>query len=317
MPANSRLRWPELPSQVQGWAEAVLGAPIARVVHANGGFSPGTTDALFTADGRAAFLKAVHPSINAFSASLLRAEGEVLAALPAGAPVAELIDRHDERPDGWVALLLQHVEGAHPSLPWTENSIRGVLDQLHRFATRMTPAPIEGLQSVGDALADWEAFWPTLGSGGDLPPWLSTRVGRLHDLVRLAVDHLDGDTLLHLDLRADNLLLRPDGSLVIIDWPWAVRGAAWVDPTLLCIEFISSGDDSVRPDEWIDHVADQHGVPAAALVGLLVMALGFFETMTRLPPPPGLPTVRAFQRFQADALIAWLRTSRHATHLQG
>jgi hypothetical protein len=34
---------------------------------------------------------------------------------------------------------------------------------------------------------------------------------------------------------------------------------------------------------------------------------GFFLDIARQPPPPGLPTLRAFQRFQADALLPWSR----------
>ncbi|MDY7084291.1 MAG: hypothetical protein SYR96_04235 [Actinomycetota bacterium] len=30
------------------------------------------------------------------------------------------------------------------------------------------------------------------------------------------------------------------------------------------------------------------------------MAAGFLRDFSRLPPPPGLPSVRAFQRWQAD-----------------
>jgi hypothetical protein len=29
--------------------------------------------------------------------------------------------------------------------------------------------------------------------------------------------------------------------------------------------------------------------------------------VSRLPPPPGIPAVRAFQRWQFDALLPWLR----------
>jgi aminoglycoside phosphotransferase (APT) family kinase protein len=28
-----------------------------------------------------------------------------------------------------------------------------------------------------------------------------------------------GDTLLHLDLRADNMVIRPDGDVAFVDWP--------------------------------------------------------------------------------------------------
>src|SRR5205823_3715912 len=37
-----------------------------------------------------------------------------------------------------------------------------------------------------------------------------------------------GTTLLHADLRADNILLTPS-RVFFIDWPWASLGASWVD----------------------------------------------------------------------------------------
>jgi thiamine kinase-like enzyme len=40
-----------------------------------------------------------------------------------------------------------------------------------------------------------------------------------------------GQTLLHADLCADNLLLTSDG-VVVVDWPYAVTGAPWVDGLL-------------------------------------------------------------------------------------
>jgi Ser/Thr protein kinase RdoA (MazF antagonist) len=36
-----------------------------------------------------------------------------------------------------------------------------------------------------------------------------------------------GETLLHLDLRADNMLLTPDRA--VVDWPHARVGTPWVD----------------------------------------------------------------------------------------
>ena len=37
-----------------------------------------------------------------------------------------------------------------------------------------------------------------------------------------------GSSLLHLDVRADNLLLTADG-VCFTDWPWAATGAPWLD----------------------------------------------------------------------------------------
>ena len=37
------------------------------------------------------------------------------------------------------------------------------------------------------------------------------------------------------DIRADNLLLTPDGTVRIVDWPWACVGPAWLDAALLLV----------------------------------------------------------------------------------
>ena len=128
-------------------------SPVVRVEHATGGYSPGTTDALFCANDTAGFLKAVHPSINPHSPALLRAERHVTAQLPAAAPVAQLIDAFDEGPDGWVALMLQYVEGHQPPLPWTNDAIAAVLDDLTAFSASVTPSPVTGLKGAGTELA--------------------------------------------------------------------------------------------------------------------------------------------------------------------
>ena len=316
MQPRKRITWHDLPRHLQGWAEEVLGGPVVRVVHAEGGYSPGTTDALFTAGGRSGFLKAVHPSINPDSPTLLRAERRVLAHLPPDAAVARMIDSFDEGSDGWIAVLLAHVPGQQPPLPWSSTSIARVLAQLEVFAAGVTPAPVPDLARASTALAALCSFWPELAAVEDLDPWLAARVERLHEVAQWALTQVDGDTLVHLDLRADNLLVGSDGSLVIIDWPWAVRGARWVEQALLLIEFISSGDSSVDPDHWIGQLARTHRIEPLTVVGLLVGVLSYFEAGGRQPDPPGLPTLRAFQRFQADALRGWLRASVHARDLQ-
>ena len=54
-------------------------------------------------------------------------------------------------------------------------------------------------------------------------------------------------------------MLRTDGRLIVVDWAWAVRGAAWLDPALLVIEFISSAEPDVDADAWVARIADEIG----------------------------------------------------------
>ncbi|MFI7404394.1 aminoglycoside phosphotransferase family protein, partial [Streptomyces sp. NPDC049541] len=39
----------------------------------------------------------------------------------------------------------------------------------------------------------------------------------------------------------------------------------------------------------------------------LAALAGYFVAHALQPPPPGLPTLRAFQRAQGDTALAWLR----------
>ncbi|HSN43892.1 MAG TPA: hypothetical protein VLR88_07525, partial [Propionibacteriaceae bacterium] len=110
----------------------------------------------------------------------------------------------------------------------------------------------------------------------------------------------------HQDVRADNLLIRHDGSVAIIDWPWAAVGAGWFDAVTLLI--------NVRlydPTFDVDAVLETHpvfvGVPPRAVDAVLAGMAGFFVEAARQPPLPGLPTLRAFQRDQGEASVTWLR----------
>ena len=51
----------------------------------------------------------------------------------------------------------------------------------------------------------------------------------------------------HWDIRVDNLLRRPGGEIVFLDWGAAARGPAWVDPLLARLERVE--------DPWFDVAA--------------------------------------------------------------
>jgi hypothetical protein len=66
---------------------------------------------------------------------------------------------------------------------------------------------------------------------------------------------LTGDSLVHADMRADNLVLRADGTTItIVDWPWASLGATWFDRLMLlvnvrCYNGQLSTDIDADPDD--------------------------------------------------------------------
>jgi hypothetical protein len=48
-------------------------------------------------------------------------------------------------------------------------------------------------------------------------------------------------------------------------------------------------------------------VPDETINAALASLTGYFLGHSRRPPPPGIPTVRAFQAAQGNVALAWLR----------
>lgn len=131
---------------------------------------------------------------------------------------------------------------------------------------------------------------------------------------------MDGDTLAHFDLRSDNLLIRRGEGpvterVVVIDWPWALRAASWFDATVLTLELAAQVDPASieATDTALEHIAAHCGVTTSPLVDTLVGITGFYTWQSRTPGPPGLSTLRAYQRSLADGLTRWLQGTRLGT----
>jgi Phosphotransferase enzyme family len=305
---GERLDWADAPAWLREEVEARLGGRVAEAVTQPAGFSPGIAARLRLDDGRRAFVKAVGPEPNPDSPGIHRAEARTMAALPRSAPAPAFLWSLDRR--GWVALGFRG-RGRRP--PGPALAARGAPPgpgHGRRDGRRPGPAPA-GFPAVGDRLADSFVGWRRLAAaraGGDdlagLDPWAARHLDRLADLEAGWAAAADGPTLLHSDLRADNLLLTPT-RVVAVDWPWACVGAAWVDLLLLLPSVAMQGGPDPEPVFAAHPVAA--GADPSAVTTTLAAWAGFLVAGARLPPPPGLPTLRAFQRGQALVALDWLR----------
>lgn len=293
---GERLAWEHLPDELRAWVGEVLGSPVVEATSQPGGFSPGTADRVLTADGTRAFVKAVSPEQNPQTPDLHRREIDVLRTLVDVPEVPQLVAAHD---DGtWVALVVEDVEGRHPRLPWTHDELAATLHTLGGLAARSVPQAWPALQ---DELMGEMTAWSRLTATprpADLDPWLAAHAQELDELSRATLPRLAGEAVAHTDVRADNLLVQPDGAVRVVDWPWASRGATWFDAVTLLINVRWSGDLDVRP-----HLPAVHALGASRedVLGVLAGLGGFFVEASAQPPAPGLPTLRAFQDGQATA----------------
>jgi aminoglycoside phosphotransferase (APT) family kinase protein len=299
-----RIGWADIPHDVRSAIEEIIGGTVVEAVSQAGGFSPGTADRVRTANGRRAFVKAVSPAQNERSAEMHRQEARVTSALPAQVPSPRLLGCYD---DGyWIALALQDVEGRHPATPWLPSELKRVLSALDDLAESLTPSPLPDLPRAMDRFAEEFAGWRRIRADppADVHPWAAAHIDEFCALADHGLTALAGDTLVHMDIRADNLLLRPDKGVTIVDWPWACIGPAWLDTLLLSINVrLYGGHDT---DALLVGHSAVTGADPEDLAAVLTAFAGFFADAARQPSPAGLPTLRAFQRAQADVLLAWL-----------
>jgi hypothetical protein len=306
MDDHVRLAWADLPVHVRRGVEALLGAPVVEAVGQTGGFSPGTADRVRLADGRRAFVKAAGVEINPRTVELHRREAEVTAGLPSGVPAPALLGCYDE--GDWIALVMQDVAGRQPATPWDGSELAAALVALEALASAGTPAPpVVSQRPAGELLGNEFAGWKIVAADPppDLDPWAAANLDRLIDLAASGVTALRGDTLCHTDIRADNLLIDDAGRVTIVDWPWATTASAWFDALCLVMNVRLHGGhetDALLARSPLTASADPDDV-TAVLAGLA----GGFADLARQPPPPGIPTVRAFQRRHADLLLDWVR----------
>ena len=303
-----RLRWPDVPGRVRAAVEDRLGSPVVSAVSRSGGFSPGVAARLETADGRRVFAKAAGREPNPLTPQAHRQEARVAAALPAGAPVPRLLWSFEE--DGWVVLLFEHAEGRNPAVPWRTDELDRTLEALADLSELLTPSPLPAGGVVGDA-GGWSVVsgghWRRLGEERDarLDGWSARHLEDLAALEAEAPGAVRGDTLLHLDVRADNLLLGPGGRVLVVDWPHARVGAAWVDAVFFAPSVAMQGGP--RPEDLFErHPYSGRRADAEALTAVVAAVAGFFTREGLQPAPPGLPTLRAFQAAQGAVARDWL-----------
>jgi len=302
---GNRLAWDDLPVAVQALIEERLGSPVVASTSAAGGFTPGLASRVVTADGASTFVKAISAMQTPDGPRFYRREIAVASALPVSAPAPRLLWSHDT--GDWVILAFEYVEGRNPD-PRVQAELDAVLQALEGLAGALSPSPIAAPRLVDECRHDFSG-WQGLARTGS--PCLASFGAEVHralpQLAALEADWesaADGDALLHGDVRVDNMLITPAGRVVFVDWPHACLGSACVDLVLALPSLALAGVD---PQEVVRSHPLTRDVDPRALDHVVVAVAGMFVSSSLLPPPPGLPTVRDFQRHQGSACLQWLR----------
>lgn len=288
-----RLEWAHLPPMIRSAIETELGSPVVEAVSQRAGFTPGLASVLTCADGSRHFVKAASVRAQPQFAASYRIEARRLRSLPPEVLAPRLQWSLDD--EDWVVLGIEYVAGRAPARPWTTADLEAASAMLVETARLLTPAPGVGLESFVEEFAGFPAYWDDLG---DLPgaSKAATLAARYREVA-------DGDTLVHTDVRDDNVLLTGDGRVYLCDWNWPVVGAAWIDSLLLLIGPRGDGLDVETHLAAHPLLGD---VDPEAIDIVLALVTGYFLTSARRPAPSYSPYMREGQRWQGEVCWQWL-----------
>lgn len=303
-----RLTWAHLPPRVRAIVERHCGSAVVSAESRDSGFTPGFASVLTCADGSRHFVKAASTTAQSMFADAYREEARKLAALPSGIPAPRLRWVHDDRdaPGGWVVLGIEYVDARAPHRPWRLDELDACLDLCEVIADRLTPAPAGlSLEPFDEDVAHWPGYWDDVPRSR--PDWSPGHIAEAAALARLSLTVMSGSTLVHTDVRDDNLLLRPDGTAWICDWNWPTLGPDWLDSLVL---MIGPRGDGLDVDALLAGRRLTRDVPAEHLDAVLALITGYFVYSADLPVPPTSPHIRDAQRWQEQVCWAWLAERR-------
>lgn len=266
----------------------LLGAPVTSLrTFAGGGYSVALRAVVELADGRTAFVKAGTEEV---TSAFLRDEQRVYRQLRAPF-MPRLLGMDEEDPP---LLVLEDLSSARWPPPWDGPAIEAVRATLQQVAATPPPSDVRPVADVREYLAGgWAEIEsdpePFLALAVCSTGWLERALPALREASEGAP--IEGDGLIHLDVRSDNLCLTDRGA-VFVDWNHARVGnpdfdvACWLPSLRL--------EGGPEPQELL---------PGAG--GFAALLAGFFGARAGVPPPPTAPHVRAFQLAQLRVALPW------------
>lgn len=271
--------------------ERVMGRSVVGATAVSRGYTPAERWVVHLDDGTRVFAKSGADSATSAVAAWLRREHEAYTSLEADF-MPRLLGWDD---DGVAPLLvLEDLSSANWPPPWDIETLAAVRTALAGVRRTVAPADAPDLElAQRERLSGWVRISrdraPFLALGLVTPAWLEQVLPVL--LEASAHAELRGESLVHFDVRSDNICVR-NGRAILIDWPGYARGNGLFDLA-----------------SWLPSLWREGGPPPWDVLpnseGFSVLLAGYFAAQAGLAPIPTAPGVREVQRLQLGAALPW------------
>jgi hypothetical protein len=301
--SKKRLRWDDLPANTQAEIERLADGQVVAVANCAGGFSPGMASRLGLADGQRVFVKAMDAIEWPDQAILYRAEALVAEALPPAVPAPRLLGWSDN--GRWVVLVFECIDGAEPDLRHNPLDAFRVAEALDHLAASVTPSPV-AVPSDHPRLGGWAELAVDNDRLARLrwaDQWAADHLSMLTELENIGLAAAQGESLVHFDAYAHNILLAGE-RVLFVDWPHARAGAPFIDLITFAASAAAAGVDAdqLLADRTVTDRLDPHIIDA-----VLAAHAGFCVAGSLRRPEPGLAPIVAAKAELGAAATAWLR----------
>ena len=270
--------------------ERIVGAGVVRLEHVEGrGYTHAGRHRAFLDDGRTVFVKS---AVDDMSADWLRTEISVYTSLSGSfLPCFHGWAEHDGLP----LIVLEDLGGAHWPPPWRDGDVDAVRRALRELVATQPPPELEQAPRP-DLAFEWREVErdpePFLSTGIASRTWLAENLAPMRGAAESA--SFDGNDLLHLDVRSDNIAIRGDRA-VLVDWNWICVGNSLLDVVAWAPSLFLEGGPA--PDDF---------VTAPGTAGFAAALAGFWAVRAGQPPPPtAAPRLRESQRRALGVVLPW------------
>lgn len=315
----------DLPADLITKIENVIGDKITGAEMAWGGYSASFSILADTEQSGRYFIKGSHPEEMAHGFKMLQQEIQAYQNIPIlktlAPPFVGYVAKGGE--DDWHLGIWRAVEGGQIKTRWSDRDLQTVGQRMAYIYKNFEEQnenllPAEETNFIQDILSGkngWqrldknaeriENFCRAFHDGDAARAWLAANLDHLIDL---SSGHADGHlrTLLHFDLRTDNMLFDHQDQVWLIDWPNACSGPAVYDLVYLAGELALRGNgqagDIYQKLIGYSGLSVRKGDVKIALCQLTgYLALNFYRDV-----PEKLPRLRWLQGGMLFALTDWM-----------